>query len=255
VIYVCIPARDEERTIGLLLWKVRKTLLEFGRDFEVLVLDDGSTDGTAEVLSRYSGFLPMRVIREKTHLGYGGAVERLLREVVERSAYPKRDVAVTLQADFTEDPADLVGMVKRIEGGADLVAGSLIPSLGALPRGYRISRRLARLLLGRAHRKAPVSDPLSGFRAYRVIVLKKAFRERDPGGRIRNATGWGANLQILSLAAPHARRIDEAAFAPVFTKRERPSRFRPVAALRGLFELRGTSWPAPQPTSEGEPAA
>jgi hypothetical protein len=88
-----------------------------------------------------------------------------------------------------------------------------------------------------------------------VIVLKKAFRERDPGGRIRNATGWGANLQILSLAAPHARRIDEAAFAPVFTKRERPSRFRPVAALRGLFELRGTSWPAPQPTSEGEPAA
>jgi dolichol-phosphate mannosyltransferase len=255
VIYVCIPARDEERTIGLLLWKVRKTLLDFGRDFEVLVLDDGSTDRTAEVLARYSAFLPMRVIREREHLGYGGAVERLLREVVARSAYPKRDVAVTLQADFTEDPADLVGMVKRIEGGADLVAGSLVPSLGALPRAYRMSRRLARLLLGRAHRKAPVSDPLSGFRAYRVIVLKKAFREGDPGERIRNATGWGANLQILSLAAPHARRIDEAPFSPVFIRRERPSRFRPFSALHGLFDLRKTSWPPPQLTSDGEPAA
>lgn len=255
MIYVCIPAHNEERTIGLLLWKVRKTLVALGRDFEAVVLDDGSTDRTSEVLSRYARALPLRVIREERHLGYGAAVERLLREVVARSAYPKRDVAVTLQADFTEDPTDLVAMVKQIEGGADLVAGSSASSWKDLPRSHRLARWAARRLLGRAYRRAPVSDPLSGFRAYRVIVLKKAFRDGVPGAPPVEMSGWGANLRILSLAAPHARRIEETPFEPLVWRRERPSRFRPMDGLRGLLALRGTTWPAPQLPADPEPTA
>lgn len=243
MIYVCVPAHNEERTIGVLLWKVRNVMREFGRDFEILVLDDASDDRTGEVLEPYVDELPLQVIHSEEQVGYGAALDRLLREVVERSPYPKRDVAVTLQGDFTEDPADLVPMVKKIEGGADLVAGSMIPPDDGLPTTLRLARRLAPRLLGAAFRGAPVSDPLSGFRAYRVIVLKKAFRDLENGAAPAVGPEWAANLSLLATVAPHARRIEEAPFRMELSRRERDSRFRAFANLRGLAGLRGTTWP------------
>jgi glycosyltransferase involved in cell wall biosynthesis len=247
LIYIAIPAHNEARTLGVLLWKIRQVMAGFGRDYEIVVLDDASDDGTAEVLARYTRALPVRTVRAEKRLGYGPAVERLLRDIVDRSAYPKRDVAVTLQGDFTENPSDFVDMVKAIEGGADLVAGRVAEDGPLLPRSLRVSRRLARILLGRALTRAPVADPLSGFRAYRVIVVKKAIRELPEGTPLLSSSGWGANLEILAKVSPHARRIEESPFRVEFARRQRDSRFRPVAGLRALLVLRGTAWPTPTP--------
>ncbi len=248
MIHICIPVRDEAGTIGILLWKIRKVMAGFGRDYEISVLDDASTDGTSEVVERYRRLLPLRLERTETRIGYGAACERLLKGVAERSSYPKRDVAVTLQADFTEDPDDLVAMVKAVEGGADLVAGRLAE--GGLPGSFRLTRRVARLLLGRGARSAPVSDPLSGFRAYRVVVLKKAFRDAEeaagtptPSPGAAGATcPWAANLDLLARTAPHARRIDESPYALRLEPRSRPTRFRAMDELRALLPFRRLRW-------------
>lgn len=249
MIYVCIPAHNEAATVGVLLWKLRRVLGEFGRDYKLLVLDDASTDDTAAVLARYRRSLPLKVIRSEEHVGYARSVERLLREVVELAPYPKRDCAVVLQGDFTERPEDVVGLVRVIEGGADIVAGVLdATAQRPVPRPIRLARRFARFALGRTWRDAPVSDPVSGLRAYRVIVLKKAFRDVPPEQPVTRAEGWAANVELLRFLAPHARRIAEAPLELRYDLQVRESRFHPWRTLLSLTRLRrGARWRSGEP--------
>jgi glycosyltransferase involved in cell wall biosynthesis len=232
VIYVCIPVHDEARTVGVLLWKIRKVMAELQRDYEVLVLDDASTDDTPATLGRYRKVLPLTVTRSP-------------ERAVQRAPYPKRDVAVTLQADFTDDPVHVATLIKTIEGGADVVAGCApkapAPDARPVPRPVWWARKLAPWALGALHRRAPVSDPLGGFRAYRVIVLKKVLRE-EASAPLLSTEGWTANVELLGLVAPHARRIEEAPLAPRYDLQVRPTRVRALQVLKDLFRVRGRSW-------------
>ncbi len=224
-------------------------MLEFGREYEVLVVDDASTDGTSGVLDRYRRVLPLRVLKEELRVGYPGAVQRLLREALKRTSYPKRDSAVVLQADFTESPDHIVSLIKALEGGADVVAGVVEANGCPAPRGVRMARRMAPWVLGRAYDGAPVSDPLSGFRAYRLVVLKKALA--DFGGRpFLTTDGWASNVELLGLVAPHARRIVEAPLTMRYDIDGRPSRLSAVRTLRGLFRVRRERWE--RPAKEGK---
>lgn len=147
-------------------------------------------------------------------------------------------------------------MVKAIEGGADLVSGTLSESEEGLPTPVRRGRWASRLVLGRTFRRAPVPDPLVGFRAYRLIVLKKALRELDEARPLLQRSGWAANVELLARAAPHARRIEEVPVHWSYGKQQRSSRHRVWAGLRELLPLRGLGWPvaevAPRP-DETEP--
>ncbi|MBM4183043.1 MAG: glycosyltransferase family 2 protein [Gemmatimonadetes bacterium] len=243
MIYVCIPTHNEAATVGVLMWKVRKVLGEIDRPFTIVVHDDASTDDTPQVLARYKGMLPLTVIRSEQRLGYGRSVEVLLRHVQAEAPYPKRDCAVVMQADFTEDPKDMVPLVKLVEGGADIVAGCVSGGEGEPPKGTKMVRWVTDKLLKRVLKGAPVSDPLGGLRAYRVIVLKKALRERAES--LITSDGWAANVELLGKLAPHARRVAEAPLALRYDLQMRPSRFRPVRTIWALARLGSSLWAAP----------
>lgn len=238
MIYVCIPTHNEATTIGVLLWKTRKVLDEFDRPFHVVVHDDASTDDTQAVLERYKHALPLTVLRSERQIGYGASVEALLRHVQQVAPYAKRDCAVVIQGDFTEDPQDMIPLVKALEGGADIVVGE-VTGERTLPRAMRLVRWAARLLLRWVVARAPVSDPLSGLRAYRVIVLKKALRDRPENEPLVHTDGWAANVEVLARLAPHARRIAEAPLDLRYDLQVRPSRFKAGQTFLSLARLRG----------------
>lgn len=223
MIYICIPSYDEEQTIGVLLWKVRQVMAEFQRDYRLLVLDDGSTDRTSSVLEPYLRVMPLTVLRHERRQGHAASLERLLREAASRAPYPKRDCVVTLQADFTDDPEHIPDLVKRIEGGIDVVA-SVARLPAETPRSVRWSRAIV-AWLARLFRRWPaeVSDPLSGFRAYRVICLRKMFDQHGDAPILHGAT-WTVNAQLLQLVAPEARRVDEIEVVPRYGSRRRATR-------------------------------
>lgn len=241
MIYVCIPTHNEASTVGVLLWKTRNVLGEFDRDYRLVVHDDASTDETPDVLQRYRRSVPLTILRSEERIGYGASVERLLRWVKEEAPYPKRDCAVVLQADFTESPDDIVALVKVLEGGADIVAG-VAEDADEEAKPTRMVRWAARKFLGGVMGGAPVSDPLPGLRAYRIIVLKKALRELEEGEPLIRSDGWAANVELLGKLAPHARRISEVPTRVRYDLKARPSRFRPWWTFLGLARLRRSIW-------------
>ena len=242
MIYVCIPTHNEAATVGVLLWKIRNVLGEFGRDYCLVVHDDASSDETAEVLQRYRRSLPLTVLRSQERIGYGRSVEVLLRHTCDEAPYPKRDCAVVLQADFTERPDDVVTAVKILEGGVDIVAGSLEDEDINRVTAVRLARWASRTFLPRIFRNAPVSDPLAGLRVYRVIVLKKAFRDSSDQNPLISSEGWAANVELLGRLLPHARRVAEVPMRLRYDLRTRPSRFRPWGTFLELARLPTSLW-------------
>jgi hypothetical protein len=236
VIYICIPALNEAPTVGVLLWRIRQVMAEFRRDYHLIVLDDGSTDATAEVLGPYERVLPLTLLRNERTGGYAAALERLLRETVARSTHPKRDIAVVLQADFTEPPEEIPALVKKLEGGADVVGSAVAGTDTELPRGLRWSRRGLPWLLGRAALPREGGDPMSGFRAYRVHVLKRAMQDRE-GAPLLTRQGWAANAELLMAVAPHTRRADQSAVQLKYMRRDRETRFDAWPTLKETWEL------------------
>src|ERR1700739_3736819 len=216
VLYICIPAFDEAATVGLLLWRIRKVFQEFPRKYEIAVYDDGSSDATAEILEPYRDVLPLTVLGGKPHRGYGAAVDALFQWASQRTRYARRDAAILLQGDFTDQPEHLPELVKRFEGGADIVIAE--PPLPSLPTPLRRARRAARWALKPFAAVPGVSDPFATLRLYRISVLREA-RKRLGDAPLVTSSGWAANAELLLKTAPAARRLEVVEFAPRYDLR------------------------------------
>ena len=232
MLYICIPAYNEAPTVGLLLWRLRSVMQEFAREYEILVYNDGSTDATAETLKSYAEVMPLTVLGGSRHQGYGRAVDALVRAVAQRTRYPRRDGLLTMQADFTDRPEDLPELIKRFEGGADVVVAEreVTPSW---PGPARLLRRLAPFVTRPFLELPSVKDPFGTLRVYRISVLRDLIKEGGQGPVVRS-DGWAANVELLVRSHRFARRVESVTISPRYELRPRPTRVRP---WRGAFDL------------------
>jgi hypothetical protein len=242
LIYICIPTHNEQQTVGVVLWKLRQVLTEYPRDYQLLVADDASSDRTQDVLEPYTRVLPLTVIRSDRRQGDAASLEMLLREAARRSEYPKRDVVVTLQADFSEEPDDVVALLKRLEAGADVAVGSKVAA-GKHPFARRLARRLSGFFVRGQQWPEGVTEPFDSYRAYRLYAVKRAIEERQ-GRRLLRYNGWAAHAELLRAVLPHARRVEVVEVEDRSDRKQRPSRERPMAAAMQVRAMMREADPA-----------
>jgi glycosyltransferase involved in cell wall biosynthesis len=158
---VVIPAYNECATVAQVVQAVPRRMA--GVDVTVVVVDDGSSDGTAEAAAEAGAV----VVRHPSNRGQGAALLTGYRAAVEAGA----SYLATLDADGQWDPADLPALAEVVVGGrADLVSGSRRLGSDEVDEpfrqlGVRFFARLLSLLTG-----VKVSDPANGLRVMRAEV-------------------------------------------------------------------------------------
>jgi glycosyltransferase involved in cell wall biosynthesis len=197
---VLVPAYQARETVG--------RVVEGARDAvpRVLVVDDGSTDKTAEEAERAGA----EVLRLPANAGKGSALRAGLARLL---AGPSTHVAF-LDADGQHDPADLPALLAAARAGEDFVIGSRMAEPGSIPayryRTNEIGSRILSRMTG-----LDVEDAQSGFRVVSANVLRRLNL---------NARGYIIETEILLKAARHVSRFRH---VPVRAIYGGPSHYRP----------------------------
>jgi dolichol-phosphate mannosyltransferase len=181
-------------------------------DADILVVDDNSPDGTADLADRLGAELGhIEVLRRPRKIGIGAAVRAGFELALDRGY----DVVVQIDADLSHDPAALPSLLAEIERGADAAIGSRYVPGGSIPHWpwYRraVSKwgnRYAMLVLG-----MPVRDMTSGYRAFRADALKAADYEQA------RSKGYGFQIELCYRLWRYSERVAEVPIA--FTDRVR----------------------------------
>jgi hypothetical protein len=203
-----IPCLDEERTIGLCVEKALRGLAELGLPGEVIVVDNGSTDRSAEIARE----LGARVVHHPVR-GYGAA----LQAGIEAS---RGRIVVMGDADDSYDWTAIAPFVRKLEEGYDLVlgnrfAGGIAP--GAMPALHRYLGNPVLSAITRLAFKVDVGDVHCGMRAF----TKAAFE------RMRTGTpGMEFATEMVANAARNGLRISEVPTRLYPDKRDRPPHLR-----------------------------
>src|SRR5579864_682054 len=166
---ILVPLYNEEEFIGPLLQRVLEAPLPEGMDREIVVVDDGSTDGSAEIAEEIARtHVEIRVIRHARNQGKGAAIRTAVEEA-------RGELCLIQDADLEYDPREYMHLLNPlIEGKADAVYGSRFMIVGERRVLYFWHSVANRLLTELANLVADLNltDMETGYKAFRTSLLK-----------------------------------------------------------------------------------
>jgi glycosyltransferase involved in cell wall biosynthesis len=201
---VVIPVYNEEATVAALLRAVLNAPLPAGVERELVVVDDGSRDGTPAALAAFASDSRVRVFRQEPNAGKGAALRRGFGEA-------RGDLVVVQDADLEYDPRELGKLLGPIlDGKADVVFGSRF--LGGEPHRvlffwHMVGNRLL-TLLSNAMTNLNLTDMETCYKMFRADVLRRIPLEEDRFGFEPEITAKVAKLgcRIYEVGISYAGR-------------------------------------------------
>jgi dolichol-phosphate mannosyltransferase len=203
-IVLIIPTYNERGNIGRLIDELQRVFRSLPHEMQILIVDDNSPDGTAEVVREHQRRMPNVHLLEGRKQGLGAAYIRGMRHALDALG---ADAVFEMDADFSHKPADVPRLIAALEQGADFVIGSRYVRGGSIPKEWALYRRLnshfgnvvARYVAGiyRIH------DCTAGFRAIRSTVLRGLDMD---GFRVQ---GYAFQIALLHAAVAEGAKVVE----------------------------------------------
>lgn len=217
---VIVPCKNLEEAVG----NVVRQVLDLGLGLDVLVVDDGSTDGTSEA-ARDAGAV---VVAHPENRGKGAALKTGFEYAIEHGY----EAVITMDGDGQHDAASIPAFIEALEkSGADMVVGTRMNSVGEMPRlriwTNRTTSRVVSLLS-----RQQIPDSQSGFRIIRSRVLKAVTRSLV-------TTRYDTESEILIRAGRRGFRVAAMAIKSIYTGAV--SHINPVVDTLRFLRLVGRS--------------
>jgi dolichol-phosphate mannosyltransferase len=195
---IVVPTYDEAQNVEAFLDAVRRSV----PNADVLVVDDNSPDGTGDLAERRAADLgQIKVLHRPGKLGLGSAYRHGFEVAIDEGY----DLVVSMDVDFSHDPATIPALIAHIEDGADAVIGSRYVPGGGTERWPWQRRLLSRW--GNRYTsfvlRLPIHDCTSGFRAYRTSAL----RAIDPASTA--AEGYAFLTELVLRLVRGGYRVEE----------------------------------------------
>jgi len=238
VIFVLLPAYNEEQGIRQVLTRIKQIAEATKEPFRVIVVDDGSADKTSEYPRSFSDQLDLKLIVFPENRGVAEVFRIGFRYICDESADPANDICIVLDSDNTQDPRVMVDLIKKIREGDDLVIASRFKSPGRMV-GCSLMRHLysvglsilMQLIVG----LPGVKDYSMFYRAYRVSLLKKGFSRYED--RLVEGKGFSVMGGCLIKLSNLTNRISEVPLTLRYGKKRGASGINVLKTIRGYMEL------------------
>jgi undecaprenyl-phosphate 4-deoxy-4-formamido-L-arabinose transferase len=217
-----VPVYNEERTIEEVCRQAVTALEELGRPFELIVVDDGSRDGTWAVVERLHAAEPrVHAVRFKRNFGQHPAMHAGLVRA-------RGDIVVTMDGDLQNSPADLPKLVAAVEAGSDVASGRRRGREDAWGRTLP-SRLINRMLRG--FTSVDIADFGCAFNAYRRDAILPVIGSIGKQ-KFTKALVLSAGASVVEVDLEHRAR-------------EGSSRYSPFRLIRLALHVLAGFWPQP----------
>ena len=176
-VFVVLPAYNEEGGLPDLLSAIERVFAINGREYHIIVVDDASTDSTAEIAREAAAELPLTLVQHKINQNLPGALRTGFETAIKFA--DEHDVIITMDGDNTHPPAIMNLLLQKIAEGYDVMIASRFQP-GSRVCGVPSSRVLtafgARMLFKIIMPIPAVRDYTCGYRAYRANVLRDSMK-------------------------------------------------------------------------------
>jgi dolichol-phosphate mannosyltransferase len=228
---IALPAYNEAEALPLLVPRIAQSLGDAGIKYDILVVNDCSTDDTADVTQALAQVYPVHLVSHTKNKGLGGAISTCISESME--GLLDDDIIVTLDADNSHPPQLITRMVPMIREGRDVVIasryrdGSQVIGL-ARHREWlsNISSWVMRVLFG----VRGVRDYTCGYRAYRVGILRQALAKYDQ--QLVQEKGFAAMAELLLNIGKLNAVIGEVPLVLRYDQKEGVSKMRLIQTIK-----------------------
>jgi len=230
-----VPAKDEAKRLGDSLRRLIEFAAKQSYTSEIIVVDDGSVDGTAELASAAAQRLPdrvsLRVLQHERNRGKGAAVRTGVTAAT-------GEYVLYFDADLAMPPEETPKLLQALEEGAGVAAGSrVVPGGGDMRASQPAWRRIGGRMFALARRRlllSDIEDTQCGFKGFRRSAAQAIFPRQQ-------LEGWAFDAELLYLARKLGYSVRQ---VPVVWQHVGDSRFRPGpgTALRELRDLLRIRW-------------
>jgi dolichol-phosphate mannosyltransferase len=219
-LYIILPCFNEGNNLPRLFKRFAERIKNVG--YTLMVVNDGSTDDTLNVLRNLEETHPLEVVQHGTNLGLSEALRSGLSLVLSQAR--DEDIVTTMDGDDTHNPIYLDAMMNEIKKGADIVIASRYVNGGvqlSVPLSRRLLSRSVNAIIGLVSSWS-IKDATSGYRCFRASVLKDV--QRKFGQVPRESEGFEGPLEILYRAVACSQRVVEIPFSLEYNNKDGKSK-------------------------------